>query len=207
MTATEQEINNQNNAALDNRNRFALAYLCLARDAKFLKAPEVERLKLIKSVLSFGDSVARGIVNEFGTNEPREITQKLGLKVVGEDSGSLGSLLKRSEYRPKRKEIVIYRDSLNKLMKEVAADDLSDRLMKLLIAHELFHFFEHTSYGSIPSRFNVSRWEMGPVSLKAEVPAVKEVAAHAFAETLLGIKQTPLVFDYLTYMFYSGSSE
>jgi hypothetical protein len=189
---------------VDDRNRLALAYLSLSRDKMFFRMSEKKRLKLIQSVLSFGDSVARGVENEFGTSDPREITQVLGLQVIGEDRGIQGSMFRRSEYRPRSKEIVIFRDSLKQLMREVATEDLSDRLMKLLIAHELFHHFEHTRFGPISSRFKVKLVGVGPLSFNIKLSPVGEVAAHAFAETLLDIKQSPMVFDYLTYIFYSG---
>ena len=190
--------------SLDNRNRVVMSYLSLSRDRRFLKLTEAQRVDLIGQVLDFGDSIAGEIRGEFGTNDPRVIVEDLGLKVVGEDKGIRGNLLKRSEYRPGRKEIIIYRDSLNQLMNEVSAEDLSDRLIKLLIAHELFHHLEHVRLGSLQKKFRMLKWKFGPISFHVQIRLVSEVAAHAFAETLLDIKQSPMVFDYLTYMFYSG---
>jgi len=195
------------NISIGNRNRIALAYLCMARDKRFLKLTELERIKLIHGALSFGDSVAKGVENEFGTTEPREIARLMGLRVIGEDRGIQGTLLKRSEYRPKTKDIVIYRDSLNQMMREVAAEDLSDRLMKLLIAHELFHHLEHTRFGPTPERLKIHKWSLGPIEHVVKIRTAGEVSAHAFAETLLDIKQSPMVFDYFTYIFYSSRGQ
>jgi hypothetical protein len=189
---------------VDARNRIALAYLCLVREGRFLNLKEEQKLKLIRETINFGDAVARGIENEFATTEPRKIAGMLGLKVVGDEGGMYGSLLKRSELKPRSKEIIIYRDSLNKLMREVSTLDLSDRIMKLLIAHELFHYFEHTRYGSTSRRIKVTKWKFGPFSWSIRLKGVSEVAAHAFAETLLEIKESPVVFDYMTYILYSS---
>jgi len=194
----------KNKVTVENRNRIALAYLTLARDKKFFKLPEEKRIELIQSALSFGDSVALGIENEFSSTDSRSIAQMMGLKIIGEDGGKNGTLLKRSEYRPKTKEIIVFRDSLGQLMREVAAEDLSDRIMKLLIAHEIFHHLEHTRHGATSNRFKVNLWHMGPISYTVKISNVSEVAAHAFAEKLLDIKLTPEVFDYLTYIFYSA---
>lgn len=189
---------------IDERNRVLLAYLILSKDRRFFRLSETERLKLIRDILSFGDELAAEVKKEFGTADPRRIVEILGLKVVGEDEGIRGTLLRRSEYRPGAKQIVIYRDSLNLMMKEIKADDLQDRLIKLLISHELFHHFEKIRLRSVPKMFRVERWRLGPLSLGVKVRGVREVAAHAFAETLLEIKQSPMVFDYLTYLFYSA---
>ena len=190
--------------SLDNRNRIVMSYLCLARDRRFFRIPEEGRIKLIQSVLEFGDELAEKIRTEFGTSDPRRIVEAMGLKVVGADKGKRGTLLRRSEYRPGTKEIIIYRDALNELMREVSAVDLSDRLLKMLIAHELFHHLEHSRLGSVPKRFRVALWKLGPLTRYLKMRRVSEVAAHAFAETLLDIKQSPMVFDCLTYLFYSG---
>ena len=189
---------------LEERNRVLLAYMNLSKDKKFTRLSEEKRIKLIRFILSFADSCAGGIKEEFGTADPRRIVETMGLKVVGEDGGIRGSLVRRSEYRPGTKEIVIYRDSLNQMMKEVKAEDLQDRLIKLLIAHELFHHLEKIKLPSVPKMFRVEKWRLGPMSLGVKIRGVREVAAHAFAEALLEIKHSPMVFDYLTYIFYSG---
>jgi len=189
---------------IDDRNKVLLAYLTLSRDKKFFKISEQDRLKLINAVQDFGSGLARDIKKEFGATDPRRIVEMMGLKVIGEDRGIRGTLLTRSEYRPRAKQIVIYRDSLNQLMKEVASEDLSDKLMKLLIAHELFHHLEITRKLNIPRLFRIKRWSLGPITIFVKIRAVSEVAAHAFAEELLDLKQSPMVFDYLTYIFYSG---
>jgi len=197
----------ENTVSLDERNRVVLAYLCLSRDRKFFKVSEAQRLKLIDSLFSFGAQVAEEVKKEFGTDDPRRIVEMMGLKVVGEDRGIRGTLLKRSEYRPARKEIAIYRDSLNQLMKEVAAEDLSDKLIKLLLSHELFHHIEHTRRLSIPKMFKMTWFKLGPLSLNVKIAATSEVAAHAFAQALLNIEHSPMVFDYLTYIFYTSRAK
>lgn len=194
----------KNSGLIDDRNKALLAYLTLSRDKKFFRISEADRLELITSVQAFGEGLAKEIKQEFGTSDPRRIVEMMGLRVVGEDKGIRGTLLKRSEYRPREKQIIIYRDSLNQLMKEVATEDLSDKLMKLLIAHELFHHLEITKRLSIPKRFRAKRWSLGPLGIFVSIRATSEVAAHSFAEELLDLKQSPMVFDYLTYIFYSG---
>ena len=134
--------------ALGERNRITLAFMELAQDKTFQKLAEEDKLKLVKEVLSLGNEVATTLIAEHGTNDPRRIANDLGVKIFGEDRG----YDRGSEYRKDKKQIVVYRDWHEKLLREVRSNELSDNLLKYVVAHELFRHLEHNQSGEIYKR-------------------------------------------------------
>lgn len=187
-------------AALSQRNRIALAYLELAKDKVFKKMGEEEKLGLIEEILKIGDEAAIWVAGEYGTNDPRKIASKMGLKVLGE----VKNTLKRSEYRPEKKEIAISRHFHEKLMREVESRELSEHLLKFVVAHELFHHLEMERLGEVYKRYRFKTWKLGPYIRQKFIKGLSDVAAQAFTQTLLGLELSPKVFDYLTYILFTS---
>jgi hypothetical protein len=179
--------------AIVERNRLALAHLQLAGDRVFNRLPEEEKTPLLRSVLQIGEEAADWVKNEYGTDDPRKIAVKMGLKVFGEEHQKL----KRSEYRREKKEIVISRRFHARLLREVESRELSDRLLKLVVAHELFHHLEAERVGEVYRRFKFPVWQLGPFRVERRIKGLSDVAAQAFTERLLGLEISPSVFDYL----------
>jgi len=185
--------------AIIERNRIALAYLELAKDKVFKKMDQEAKLKLIKEVLAIGDETARQMFEEYAIRDPRKIAVKLGIKVFGEEKAGQP----RSEYRPGRKEIVVSRKFHEKLLREVESAELSEHLLKFVVAHELFHHLELERIGEVYRRYKFKSWKLGPYTREHLIKGLSNVAAQAFTQTLLGLEISPQVFDYLTYVLYT----
>lgn len=182
--------------ALNERNRIALAYMELAGDKVFQKLSEEQKLELVQEVLSIGDEVASWLVAENGTNDPRKIASTLGVKVFGVDRGRS----RGSEYRREKKEIVVYRDFHEKLLREVRSAELSEHLLKFVVAHQLFHHLEQSRIGEIYKRYKFETFRVGPLVVRKQIRGLSNVAARAFTQSLLRLEISPQVFDYLTYL-------
>jgi len=183
--------------AIKDRNRISLAALELAKDKNFLRIPEQDRIKLILEALSIGEEIADSISKEYQTSDPRKIAELMGIKISGGESGSF----KKSEYRKKEKEIVIFRDTLERLTSEITVPELSERILRFLIAHELFHHIEETQMVPIYKRFKFK----GKLWFKFYIKGLSEVAAQAFIQKLLDLEFSPYVFDYLTYILFTSN--
>ena len=182
--------------AISERNRIALAYMELAGDSTFQKLREEEKLELVKEVMGIGEEVASWVVAENGTNDPRKIAGRLGIKIFGADCGKA----RGSEYRREKKEIVVYRDFHEKLLREVKSTELSEHLLKFVVAHELFRHLELNRIGEVYKRYRFEVWRLGPFVRRGYIRGLSEVAARAFTQRLLGLEISPRVFDYLTYI-------
>ena len=185
--------------AIGERNRIALAYMELAKDGLFRKLSEEQKLKLVREVLSIGDEVAGWVVAESGINDPRKIASKLGVRVFGGDRGPA----RGAEYRKEKKEIVVFRDFHEKLLREVKSPELSEHLLKFVVAHQLFHHLEMNRIGEVYKRYKFEKWRLGPFAREGHIRGLSDVAAQAFTQTLLGLEILPNVFDYLTYILYT----
>jgi len=188
--------------AISERNRVTLAYLELARDKVFSKLPEDEKIRLIKEVQAIGDEAAGWVAQEYASGDPRKIAVKMGLRVFGEDRDAGGT----SEYRREKKEIVISRKFHEKLLHEVQSVELSERLLKLVVAQQLFHHLEAERIGEVYKRFKFKSFQLGPFIREKEIRGLSNVAAQAFTQTLLNLDVTPQVFDYLVMTSYSGKA-
>lgn len=182
--------------AIKERNRITLAALELAHDKNFHNMSPEERLKLISDVLTIGEEVAENIISEFGTDDPRKIAEIMGVKILGSDSGNL----KKTEYRKKEKQIVIFHDTLKRITSEITAPELSDRILRLLIAHELFHHIEEVKIGPVYKRFKFK----GKLWFSYYIKGLSDVAAQAFTQKLLNLEISPQIFDYLTYIMFTS---
>jgi hypothetical protein len=187
-------------SALGERNRIALAYLELAADRTFQKLPEGRKLSLVKEVLAIGDEAAIWVPAEYGTNDPRKIAAKLGVKVFGDDRGT-------SEYRRAKKEIVVSRHFHERLMREIHSTELSEKLLKYVVAHELFHHLEVNRIGEVYKRYKFLAWKLGPLVRERYIAGLSNVAAQAFTLTLLQLDISPPVFDYLSYILYTSARQ
>lgn len=186
-------MNKKKIGSLSERNRIALAFLELARDKFFLKLPEEEKNRLVKQVLAIGDEAASWVAAEYNTNDPRKIAVKMGVRIYGDEKKSLV----RSEYRRESKEIAISRRFHGKLLREVHSKELSERLLKLVVAHELFHHLEASLLGEVYKRFKFKVFQFGPIVIEKTIKGLSDVSAQAFTQTLLGLEVSPQVFDYL----------
>lgn len=196
----KQETASAARRAVSERNRIALAYMELAGDKTFQDLPEEQKSELVQEVLSIGDEVASWILAENGTNDPRKIAARLGVRVFGADRGKA----KGAEYRKEKKEIVVYRDFHEKLLREVKSSQLSEHLLKFVVAHELFHHLELSRIGEVYKRFTFEAFRFGPIVIRRRIKGLSDVAARAFTQALLGLEISPQVFDYLTYILYTN---
>jgi hypothetical protein len=179
--------------AISERNRVALAYLELASDKVFQKLSEEDKVRIIKEAQAIGVEAAGWVRTEYSTDDPRKIAVKMGLRVFGEDKQSGGT----SEYRRETKEIVISRKFHEKLLREVQSAELSERLLKLVVAQQLFHHIEAERIGEVYKRFKFPVWRLGSYVREKTISGLSDVAAQAFTQTLLGLDISPQVFDYL----------
>jgi len=200
MSSARKKKQEKKPKSIGERNRIVLAYMELGKDKTFQKLTEDHKLSLVKEVLAIGDEVASWIATEYRTNDPRKIAVAMGLRVFGEDKGEN----RGAEYREKQKEIIVYRDFHDKLTREIQDKSLSENLLKLLVAHELFHHLETDRIGVISRRFKFRGWKIGPFVKDKYIDGLSDVAAQAFTQTLLGLEISPQIFDYLTYILYTN---
>ena len=70
-------------------------------------------------------------------------------------------------------------------------------ICEMLLAHELFHAIQLKHPDLYVNQKHIRLWKIGPFVRYSALLSLEEVAAMAFAETLLGLTCTPYVYDVL----------
>jgi len=174
-----------------------LAYMELTRDVVFHKIPKEQYFHLINSALNIGREMANRIAEEFCSRNPVSIAQKMMVKIEYVPRIELiGSKIVYSEYVPKPPTIILYKGSISLKNKFIEVNELRQMfpqkdIILSHIAHELFHHIEETRIGRISEKFTITTLNMGFIKVKSGINALREISAHAFANSLLNIKGPP----------------
>ncbi|MCS1351518.1 hypothetical protein [Mechercharimyces sp. CAU 1602] len=190
----------------------SLAYMELEQDSYFSLFSSADITTYIDRSLHYGKQAAQKIAlpTSSGLDELLNVVLRSGAAVRFDDGTSSQSHWVRAQYKPKEKQIVIYRSSLEQLRQFFARAHFNvspDDLIALHLYHEWFHHLEVTRLGrtdrSLP-KIIVHKW--GPFKQRAYVERTREIAAHAFTQHALGISWYPSLLDHLLHYEEKGWS-
>lgn len=189
-----------------------LGLMELKRDPLFRRIPEDRVREYVDRSLKFGKSEAA----EKKHRPIRYWLEQEGISVeTDESSGSMfGTVLRAQiDWTGTVPRIRVYRDSMNQLAEAASAYPEAFGTLTpgtaedIHLAHEYYHWLEYRSGRFTADRLeSVDKLRWGPFSLKASVRQSGEVAAHAFAQSLLDLPHMPNLLDYL-YLLRQGEWE
>ena len=156
-----------------------------------------------------GREWAEKIARQYGTRNPGELAEKLGMKVKIPKVPVGGGLVLFAQF-VEPDEITIFTDCVDKasrLEEECGCDLLRrENLTNTLLAHELFHAVEEQHVKEIYTRTErVELWRK-PFSNKSTISCLSEIAAMAFAGKLLDLKVSPYMLDVLLVYSYDKNA-
>jgi len=195
-------LQNKTQNEIKKRNELTLAYIELGSDPVFSKLSFPLQQKYIGEAIKVGEETARWLEDLYQTRDPRKIAQKLKINVRGEASKQ-GKKFIKSSSDFKNKEIIIYRNVIDKLLRVVDKPGFSDKILKILVALELFHYLEQTKVGVVYKQFEFPGLKLGPFESKKYIKGLSRVAAYAFVYNLLELELTSVNFDYLVYVLFT----
>lgn len=153
-----------------------------------------------------GREWARRTAEQYGERRPRALAAKMGMKIFtpGTPAGG-GNVLFAQFVQPD--EITVFTDCIDRasVLREESGCSLLERekLMDVLLAHELFHAVEEQNSERIYTRTEkVELWRK-PFSNRSTIACLSEIAAMAFAKELLGLECSPYVLDVLLVYAYN----
>jgi hypothetical protein len=171
----------------------------MQREPLLRKIDKEKHLELAALAHSTGKELARKLKAEYGSMTPSEIARKLGIKINRMELSDEGCYNTFACYQ-KPDRIDVYMKTI-----EAAEDVLVEfngmemlqnvSIEELLIAHELFHYYENTREAFPTKQKLIVLWELGKFKYKACPVSIGEMAAMAFARELLGLSYSPYVFD------------
>jgi hypothetical protein len=179
-----------------------LGLVMLEADPHARRLDRTTQLAAVRDALADGAATALALRQRFPDLAPQEIARELRLPIEMSDEDPLaGSLWRFAEYRERPARILLYRRSLAPLDRTVASR-LAVQLLgqatpqDVFIAHELFHHAEATRAETpIARRYRPTLFRIGGWHWRTGIATLAEIAAGAFAQSLLGLPCHPRVLD------------
>ena len=180
----------------------ALSDSLFADDAMFRRVtPMAARSALVEAALSEGRACAESVSFDWGT-DPWTIARGLGVVVVESDAdASFGSVVVFGEYAGKPPTITLYRMAIDWANQQLIAPrgrgmlNLED-CTPVFLAHELYHHLACSAPRPPFSRaYRVTLLQFGRWRWTSRIASLEEIAAGAFAQSLLGMKVHPRLIE------------
>jgi hypothetical protein len=179
-----------------------LGLVMLKADVHARRLDRARQLAAVRDALADGAATAEALRARFSDLAPHEIAAGLNVPVAETDDDPLvGSLWRFAEYQERPARIVLYSRGLAPL-DGVIAGRLAVRLLgqatprDVFVAHELFHHIEATrSDMPIARRHRPALFRIGGWQWRTGIAALAEIAAGAFAQSLLDLRCHPRVLD------------
>jgi len=181
-----------------------LGRVMLEADVHARRLDRPTQFAAVRDALADGAATAEALRARFPDLAPHEIAGRLNVPVAETDDDPLiGSLWRFAEYQERPARILLYSRGLAPL-DGVIAGRLAARLLgpatprEVFIAHELFHHIEATrSDTPIARRYQPTLFRIGGWHWRTGITALAEIAAGAFAQSLLDLPCHPKVLDLL----------
>lgn len=156
-----------------------------------------------------GRGWARRMAEKFGTDSPHVLADEMGMKVETPKVPAGGGLVLFAQF-VQPDEITIFTDCVDKAvaLREECGTALLERekLMDVLLAHELFHAVEEQHSEEIYTHTEkVELWRK-PFSNRSRIACLSEIAAMAFAAELTGLACSPYMLDVLLVYSYDKNA-
>lgn len=184
-----------------------LALCELSNDLLYQKIPKEKLAYYISESLTIGKETADEFVNRDILDLCDE--NKIEIEYIRESKKTYGvSFRAQVEMDKKHTKIFLYEGSIRELAKNSGFTGRKaltyEEALKIHLSHEFFHYLEYTKNKFVPDRLEeIVTMRFLTFARKARIQRCSEIAAHAFAKELLGLKELPNVYDY-SYLINSG---
>ena len=158
----------------------------------------------VSDALADGATMARDLRKWFPVLTPQEVARELGVPIeTTDDDPMVGSIWRFAEYRPRPPHIMLYNRGIAPLERTLASS-LIERLLgratprDVFVAHELYHHAEAIRLEvPIARRYQPTLFRIGNWRWRTGVAALTEIAAGAFAQSLLDLPCYPSVLNFV----------
>jgi hypothetical protein len=181
-----------------------LGLVMLKADPHGWRLDRATQLAAVAEALADGAGAAVALRARFAGLSPEQIARALGLPVESTDSDPMVvSIWRFAEYRRRPPHIVLYSQGLSLLERNLTGNRAASllgqaTLRDVFIAHELYHHIEATrSEPPIARRYRPTLLRIGHWHWRTGIAALAEIAAGAFAQSLLEVPCHPKALDYI----------
>jgi hypothetical protein len=182
----------------------ALGLAMLQADPHAWRLDRATQLAAVSDALADGTAAAEDLRMRFADLSPEQIAHALGVPVETTDGDPMvGSIWRFAEYRPRPPCIVLYRRGLRPLERTLTGDCAAQLLgratpREVFIAHELYHHIEAVRPETpIARRYRPALFRIGNWHWRTGIAVLAEIAAGAFAQSLLDLPCHPRALDFV----------
>jgi hypothetical protein len=179
-----------------------LGLAMLQDDPHAWRLDSATQLAAVREALAEGGASAKALRERFAGLAPQQIAHELGVPIeVSDDDPMVGLLWRFAEYRQRPTRILLYSRGLaplDRVLAGTSAERILGRatLEEVFVAHELFHHAEATRPGPpIARRYQPTLFRIGRWHWRTGIAALAEIAARAFAQSLLDLPCYPRVLE------------
>lgn len=175
-------------------------------EGKFTKE---QKYGYIAGANACGKEWAKKIAEKYGTRDPKLLAERMGMNVIKKRTPAGGGIVLFAQF-VQPDEITIFTDCVSKVQsiyRECGCPLLeSEKLISVLLAHELFHAVEERYAKEIYTRTEkVELWRR-PFSNRSGIVCLSEIAAMAFAAQLTELEVSPYMLDILLVYAYDKNA-
>lgn len=181
-----------------------LGLVMLQADPHAWRLDRSTQFAAVSDALADGIAAAGKLRTRFTDLSSEQIARELGLQVeMTDDDPMVGSIWRFAEYRPRSASIVLYSRGLGPLERSLPSSRAARLLGRatardVFIAHELYHHIEATRPDvPIARRYQPSLLRIGNWHWRTGIAALAEIAAGAFAQSLLDLPCHPKALDFI----------
>jgi hypothetical protein len=179
-----------------------LGLAMLKADPHGWRLDRAAQLAAVSDALADGVATARDLRKRFPVLTPQEAAHEFGVPIeTADDDPMIGSIWRFAEYRPRPPRIMLYDRGIAPLERRLA-NSLARRLLgratlrDVFVAHELYHHAEAIrSEVPIARRYQPTLFRIGSWRWRTGIAALAEIAAGAFAQSLLELPRHPCVLN------------
>ncbi len=182
----------------------ALGRVMLEADPHARRLDHAAQHAAVSDALTDGAATAKNVRARFPDLTPEQIARQLRVPIETTDADPMvGSIWRFAEYRPRPPRIVLYSSGLAPLERALSGPRAAPllgqaTLADVFIAHELYHHIEATrSDVPIARRYQPTLFRIGKWHWRTGIPALAEIAAGAFAQSLLELPCHPKMLDFV----------
>lgn len=171
------------------------------RDPMYDRLDNFQKAHFTDYGLKCGLDYAIHIKDRYQDKQLSEIVEILGIDIQHKMTYGIDGLLVFAQFSSP-KTITLFMRNLELFNDYIKKIQVSDSLLslnpeELLIAHELFHFFEENDPKLKQTDVRFQSFKLGPIKLTSKLIAVSEIAAMNFAKEITNSVVNPCVLDIL----------
>ena len=177
-----------------------LGLAMLRADPHGWRLDRAAQLAAVSDALADGAATARDLRKRFPVLTPQEVAHEYRVPIkTTDDDPMVGSIWRFAEYRPRPPRIMLYNHGNAPLERTLASSEpLLGRATPrdVFVAHELYHHAEAIrSEVPFARRYQPTLFRIGNWRWRTGVAALAEIAAGAFAQSLLDLPCHPCVLN------------